>query len=124
MHASRTRTLIYAVSCRCRTTVLGKHTFLATEVQINVYYYSLTLISAQSCGATIRTHNTGTCISWWLHSFAVTEKYAVVPEMPLRYSSASLLASELAPFYAFDWVPASGSYMHVMCKSTGKTVRN
>uniref|UniRef100_A0A0E0C3N8 Uncharacterized protein n=1 Tax=Oryza meridionalis TaxID=40149 RepID=A0A0E0C3N8_9ORYZ len=58
----------------------------------------------------------------WLHSFAVTEKYVVVPEMPLRYSSASLLTSELAPFYAFDWVPASGSYMHVMCKSTGKTV--
>uniref|UniRef100_A0A0D3EQ99 Uncharacterized protein n=1 Tax=Oryza barthii TaxID=65489 RepID=A0A0D3EQ99_9ORYZ len=58
----------------------------------------------------------------WLHSFAATEKYVVVPEMPLRYSSASLLASELAPFYAFDWVPASGSYMHVMCKSTGKTV--
>ncbi|KAF0918217.1 hypothetical protein E2562_023149 [Oryza meyeriana var. granulata] len=58
----------------------------------------------------------------WLHSFAVTEKYVVVPEMPLRYSSASLLKSELAEFYAFEWLPASGSYMHVMCKSTGKTV--
>ncbi|OEL31832.1 Carotenoid cleavage dioxygenase 8-like protein A, chloroplastic [Dichanthelium oligosanthes] len=35
-------------------------------------------------------------------------------EMPLRYSVRSLLKSELAP--------ASGSYMHVMCRSTGKTV--
>ncbi|GJM93157.1 hypothetical protein PR202_ga09687 [Eleusine coracana subsp. coracana] len=58
----------------------------------------------------------------WLHSFAVTEKYVVVPEMPLRYSTSSLIKSEPAPFYAFDWLPASGSYMHVMCRSTGKTV--
>lgn len=58
----------------------------------------------------------------WMHSFAVTENHVVVPEMPLRYSSTSLLKSELAQFYAFDWLPTSGSYMHVMCKSTGKTV--
>ncbi|KAL5227703.1 hypothetical protein ABZP36_015968 [Zizania latifolia] len=58
----------------------------------------------------------------WLHSFAVTENYVVVPEMPLRYSSTSLLKSELAPFYVFEWLPVSGSYMHVMGKSTGKTV--
>ncbi|XP_048560347.1 carotenoid cleavage dioxygenase 8 homolog A, chloroplastic-like [Triticum urartu] len=58
----------------------------------------------------------------WMHAFAVTEKYVVVPEMQLRYSSTSLLKSELARFYAFDWLPASGSYMHVMCRSTGKTV--
>jgi carlactone synthase / all-trans-10'-apo-beta-carotenal 13,14-cleaving dioxygenase len=59
----------------------------------------------------------------WLHSFAVTEKYVVVPEMPLRYSTSSLIKSERAPFYAFDWIPASGSYMHIMYRSTGKTVR-
>ena len=54
----------------------------------------------------------------WLHSFAVTENYVVVPEMPLRCS----IKSELAQFYLFDWFPASGSYMHVVHKSTGKTV--
>jgi carlactone synthase/all-trans-10'-apo-beta-carotenal 13,14-cleaving dioxygenase len=27
-----------------------------------------------------------------------------------------------APYYAFDWLPASGSYMHVVCRSTGNTV--
>ncbi|KAL6614534.1 hypothetical protein ACP70R_036804 [Stipagrostis hirtigluma subsp. patula] len=58
----------------------------------------------------------------WMHSFAVTENYVVVPEMPLRYSASSLIKSELAPFYVFEWFPASGSYMHVMCRSTGKTV--
>ncbi|KAL6845583.1 hypothetical protein ACP4OV_025078 [Aristida adscensionis] len=58
----------------------------------------------------------------WMHSFAATDKYVVVPEMPLRYSASSLVKSELAPFYAFEWLPASGSYMHVMCRSTGKTV--
>ncbi|KAF8751424.1 hypothetical protein HU200_012100 [Digitaria exilis] len=58
----------------------------------------------------------------WMHSFAVTEKYVVVPEMPLRYSASSLIKSELAPYYAFDWLPASGSYMHVMCRFTGKAV--
>ncbi|XP_034597338.1 carotenoid cleavage dioxygenase 8 homolog A, chloroplastic [Setaria viridis] len=58
----------------------------------------------------------------WMHSFAVTENYVVVPEMPLRYSASSLVKSELAPYYAFEWLPASGSYMHVMCRSTGKTV--
>jgi carlactone synthase/all-trans-10'-apo-beta-carotenal 13,14-cleaving dioxygenase len=46
------------------------------------------------------------------HSFAVTDRYVVVPEMPLRYSASSLVRSELAPYYAFDWLPASGSYMH------------
>jgi carlactone synthase/all-trans-10'-apo-beta-carotenal 13,14-cleaving dioxygenase len=58
----------------------------------------------------------------WMHSFAVTDRYVVVPEMPLRYSASSLLRSELAPYYAFDWLPASGSYMHVVCRSTGNTV--
>ena len=58
----------------------------------------------------------------WMHSFAVTENYVVVPEMPLRYSASSLLKCEPAPYYAFEWLPASGSYMHVMCRSTGKTV--
>jgi carlactone synthase/all-trans-10'-apo-beta-carotenal 13,14-cleaving dioxygenase len=56
------------------------------------------------------------------HSFAVTDRYVVVPEMPLRYSASSLVRSELAPYYAFDWLPASGSYMHVVCRSTGNTV--
>ncbi|CAD6269222.1 unnamed protein product [Miscanthus lutarioriparius] len=42
--------------------------------------------------------------------------------MPLRYSASSLVRSELAPYYAFDWLPVSGSYMHVMCRSTGNTV--
>ena len=58
----------------------------------------------------------------WLHSFAVTENYVVVPEMPLRYSIGSMLKSQRAQFYLFDWLPASGSYMHVVHKSTGKTV--
>jgi len=58
----------------------------------------------------------------WVHSFAVTAKYIVVPEMPLRYSVACLLMSELTPFYIMDWLPHSGSYMHVICRSTGNTV--
>ncbi|CAL4961439.1 unnamed protein product [Urochloa decumbens] len=58
----------------------------------------------------------------WVHSFAVTENYVVVPEMPLRYSASSMLWSEPAQFYLFDWLPASGSFMHVVRKSTGKTV--
>ena len=58
----------------------------------------------------------------WMHSFAVTENYVVVPEMPLRYSASSLIKGESAPYYAFEWLPASGSYMHVMYRSTGKTV--
>ncbi|KAL6646445.1 hypothetical protein ACP70R_018053 [Stipagrostis hirtigluma subsp. patula] len=56
------------------------------------------------------------------HSFAVTENYIVVPEMPLRYSVASVLKSERTPLYIFDWLPASGSYMHVICRSTGENV--
>ncbi|KAK3160663.1 hypothetical protein QOZ80_1BG0062700 [Eleusine coracana subsp. coracana] len=58
----------------------------------------------------------------WVHSFAATENYIVVPEMPLRYSVASMLKSEQVPLYIFDWLPASGSYMHVLCRSTGNTV--
>ncbi|KAK3161919.1 hypothetical protein QOZ80_1BG0083100 [Eleusine coracana subsp. coracana] len=58
----------------------------------------------------------------WVHSFAVTKKYVVVPEMPLRYSACSVIKSQPAPLYTFEWLPASGSYMHVMCRSTGKTV--
>lgn len=58
----------------------------------------------------------------WIHSFAVTENHVVVPEMPIQYSSTRLLKSELGQFYTFDWLPASRSYMHVMCKFTGKTV--
>ncbi|KAF8663538.1 hypothetical protein HU200_055349 [Digitaria exilis] len=58
----------------------------------------------------------------WVHSFAVTENYIIVPEMPLRYSITSVLKSELTPWYIFDWVPDSGSYMHVICRFTGKTV--
>ena len=59
----------------------------------------------------------------WVHSFAVTDKYIVVPEMPLRYSLTGVLKSQLTPWYIFDWLPESGSYMHVICRFTGKTVR-
>jgi carlactone synthase/all-trans-10'-apo-beta-carotenal 13,14-cleaving dioxygenase len=58
----------------------------------------------------------------WVHFFAVTDRYAVLPEMPIRYSASSLIRSELALYYVFDWLPASGSYIHVMCRSTGNTV--
>ena len=47
----------------------------------------------------------------WVHSFAVTEKYIVV------------LKSQLTPWYIFDWLPESGSYMYVICKFSGRTVR-
>ena len=59
----------------------------------------------------------------WVHSFAVTDKYIVVPEMPLRYSLTGVLKSQLTPWYIFDWLPESGSYMHVICKFSGRTVR-
>lgn len=58
-----------------------------------------------------------------MHTFAVTDKYVIMQEMPLRYSTSSLIKSEPSPFYAFDWLPESGSYMHVLCRSTGKKVR-
>ncbi|CAL4897013.1 unnamed protein product [Urochloa decumbens] len=58
----------------------------------------------------------------WVHSFAVTERYIVVPEMPLRYSVDRMLKSETGPLYVLDWLPDSGSFMHVICRSTGNTV--
>ncbi|CAL5000564.1 unnamed protein product [Urochloa decumbens] len=58
----------------------------------------------------------------WVHSFAVTERYIVVPEMPLRYSVGRMLKSEIGPLYILDWLLDSGSFMHVICRSTGNTV--
>ncbi|KAH0468194.1 hypothetical protein IEQ34_003227 [Dendrobium chrysotoxum] len=58
----------------------------------------------------------------WVHSFPMTEHYVVVPEMPLRYSAENLLRAEPTPFYKFEWRPESGSYMHVMCKASGRVV--
>ncbi|OAY82155.1 Carotenoid cleavage dioxygenase B, chloroplastic, partial [Ananas comosus] len=58
----------------------------------------------------------------WVHSFPVTEHYVVVPEMPLRYCARNLLRAEPTPLYKFEWHPESGSYMHVMCKASGKIV--
>jgi carlactone synthase/all-trans-10'-apo-beta-carotenal 13,14-cleaving dioxygenase len=46
-----------------------------------------------------------------------------MPEMPVRYSPARMLMSERTPLYIMDWLPDSGSYMHVICRSTGNTVR-
>nr|XP_010924674.1 carotenoid cleavage dioxygenase 8 homolog B, chloroplastic [Elaeis guineensis] len=58
----------------------------------------------------------------WVHSFPVTEHYVVVPEMPLRYCAQNLLRAEPTPLYKFEWHPESGSYVHVMCKASGKVV--
>nr|ABF70124.1 dioxygenase-related protein [Musa balbisiana] len=58
----------------------------------------------------------------WVHSFAVTDRYVVVPEMPLRYCVHNLLRAEPTPLYKFEWHPESGSYMHVMSRATGKIV--
>ncbi|XP_008804630.2 carotenoid cleavage dioxygenase 8 homolog B, chloroplastic-like [Phoenix dactylifera] len=58
----------------------------------------------------------------WVHSFPVTEHYVVVPEMPLRYCAQNLLKAEPTPLYKFEWHPDSGSYVHVMCKASGKIV--
>ncbi|KAJ4797416.1 Carotenoid cleavage dioxygenase 8 [Rhynchospora pubera] len=58
----------------------------------------------------------------WVHSFPVTENYVIVPEMPLRYCVRNLLQAEPTPLYKFEWHPESGSYMHVMCKASGKVV--
>ncbi|KAG1367806.1 carotenoid cleavage dioxygenase 8, chloroplastic [Cocos nucifera] len=58
----------------------------------------------------------------WVHSFPVTEHYVVVPEMPLRYCAQNLLRAEPTPLYKFEWHPESGSYVHVMCKASGKIV--
>jgi carlactone synthase/all-trans-10'-apo-beta-carotenal 13,14-cleaving dioxygenase len=71
-----------------------------------------------------RVHCRGGQAPGWVHSFAVTEKYIVVPEMPLRYSLAGVLKSQMTPWYLFDWLPESGSYMHAICRFTGKTVSN
>jgi carlactone synthase/all-trans-10'-apo-beta-carotenal 13,14-cleaving dioxygenase len=58
----------------------------------------------------------------WVHSFPVTEHYVVVPEMPLRYCAKNLLRAEPTPLYKFEWHLESGSYMHVMCKASGRVV--
>ncbi|KAG8077895.1 hypothetical protein GUJ93_ZPchr0007g4328 [Zizania palustris] len=58
----------------------------------------------------------------WVHSFPITEHYVVVPEMPLRYCAKNLLRAEPTPLYKFEWHLQSGSYMHVMCKASGKIV--
>ncbi|KAF0920123.1 hypothetical protein E2562_033427 [Oryza meyeriana var. granulata] len=58
----------------------------------------------------------------WVHSFPITEHYVVVPEMPLRYCAKNLLRAEPTPLYKFEWHLESGSYMHVMCKASGKIV--
>ncbi|URD89200.1 Carotenoid cleavage dioxygenase [Musa troglodytarum] len=58
----------------------------------------------------------------WVHSFAATDRYVVVPEMPLRYCVHNLLRAEPTPLYKFEWHPESGSYMHVMSRATGKIV--
>ncbi|KAK3165423.1 hypothetical protein QOZ80_1AG0032990 [Eleusine coracana subsp. coracana] len=58
----------------------------------------------------------------WVHSFPVTDHYVVVPEMPLRYCAKNLLRAEPTPLYKFEWHLQSGSYMHVMCKASGKVV--
>ncbi|KAJ1285364.1 hypothetical protein BS78_03G273800 [Paspalum vaginatum] len=58
----------------------------------------------------------------WVHSFPVTDHYVVVPEMPLRYCAKNLLRAEPTPLYKFEWHLESGSYMHVMCKASGRVV--
>ncbi|KAJ6801198.1 putative carotenoid cleavage dioxygenase 8-like protein B, chloroplastic isoform X1 [Iris pallida] len=58
----------------------------------------------------------------WVHSFAVTEHYVVVPEMSLRYCAQNLLRAEPTPLYKFESRPESGSYVHVMCKASGNVV--
>lgn len=58
----------------------------------------------------------------WVHSFPVTEHYVIVPEMCLRYCARNLLKAEPTPLYKFEWHPESGSYVHVMCKASGKIV--
>ncbi|KAH7651355.1 carlactone synthase / all-trans-10'-apo-beta-carotenal 13,14-cleaving dioxygenase protein [Dioscorea alata] len=58
----------------------------------------------------------------WVHSFPVTEHYVIVPEMPLRYCAQNLLKAEPTPLYKFEWHPEGGSYVHVVCKASGKLV--
>ncbi|XP_039822689.1 carotenoid cleavage dioxygenase 8 homolog A, chloroplastic-like [Panicum virgatum] len=42
-----------------------------------------------------RVHCRGGMAPGWVHSFAVTENYIVVPEMPLRYSITAVLTAEM-----------------------------
>ncbi|KAG6535368.1 carotenoid cleavage dioxygenase 8 homolog B, chloroplastic-like [Zingiber officinale] len=58
----------------------------------------------------------------WVHSFAATDHYVVVPDMPLRYCVQNLLRAEPTPLYKFEWHPDSGSYVHIMSKATGNIV--
>ncbi|XP_056166777.1 carotenoid cleavage dioxygenase 8 homolog B, chloroplastic-like [Syzygium oleosum] len=58
----------------------------------------------------------------WVHSFAITEHYIVVPEMPLRYNVKSIPKAEPSPLYAFEWHPESKGCVQVMCKASGKIV--
>ncbi|EFJ10893.1 hypothetical protein SELMODRAFT_127411 [Selaginella moellendorffii] len=58
----------------------------------------------------------------WIHSFALTENYIVIPEMALRYSTKNLLKAEPCPYYKFEYMPEHGSYLHVMDRKSGKVV--
>lgn len=58
----------------------------------------------------------------WVHSFAVTENYIVIPEGPLRYSVRNLLKAEEAEYFKFEWLPESGAYVHIMDRITGEVV--
>ncbi|KAH9298683.1 hypothetical protein KI387_030365, partial [Taxus chinensis] len=53
----------------------------------------------------------------WVHSFAVTDNYVVIPEMPMKYALDSMLNGDL-----LKWYPDSKAFMHIICKETGETV--
>ncbi|GLJ14636.1 hypothetical protein SUGI_0236760 [Cryptomeria japonica] len=53
----------------------------------------------------------------WVHSFAVTENYIIVPEMPMRYSLGCIFGGEI-----FKWRPETKAYMHVVSRVTGEMV--
>ncbi|XP_057842781.2 carotenoid cleavage dioxygenase 8 homolog B, chloroplastic [Cryptomeria japonica] len=53
----------------------------------------------------------------WVHSFALTDNYIIVPEMPMKYSPKNILSGDL-----LEWHQDSMAYMHVISKETGDMV--
>ncbi|KAH9298684.1 hypothetical protein KI387_030366 [Taxus chinensis] len=53
----------------------------------------------------------------WVHSFAVTDNYVVVPEMPMKYAPYNMLKGGL-----LKWHPESKAFIHIIRKETGETV--
>ena len=69
------------------------------------------------CWKKIQVNCRGGHVPGWVHSFAATDKYIIIPEMPLRYSLDCIFGGNV-----FKWQPETKAFMHVVSRHTGRTV--